>query len=159
MRTQKLFYVVALAAIVTSGAALAETSVSPTNLRSGPGEAWPVIGTVPAGAKLKVLSCSSGWGGGWCNVRVGAASGYVAAGALATYGSSVGVAPVVTNDVTRMHAGPSLYSSTVKVIPGGEAVDMIRCRSGFGRGWCQVRYDNQTGYVRGGLLARQGAVY
>jgi uncharacterized protein YraI len=160
MRT-RVFHVVGavlFAVIVCSGSAHSETQISPAKIRSGPGDAWPVVATLPAGAKVNVLNCVSGWSRGWCNVRYGTTKGYVRAGALGAFGSSVEVAPVVTNEITRLHASPSLFSSVVKVIPGGKTVDMIRCKSGWGRGWCEVTYDNKKGYVRGALLARQGSV-
>src|SRR5262245_47381944 len=44
-----------------------------TNLREGPGTAFPVIMTVPAGSVVDVVRC----GGEWCNVTVGGRPGYM----------------------------------------------------------------------------------
>jgi uncharacterized protein YraI len=65
------------------------------------------------------------------------------------------VAPVVTTDATNMRAGPSLFSPVEEIIPGGATVDVLHCKQGLGRGWCKIAYEDKTGYVRGGLLARQ----
>jgi len=48
-----------------------------------------VITTIPAGAPVSVLHCTSGLGSGWCKVAYGGAVGFVRGGLLArnTYGS------------------------------------------------------------------------
>lgn len=149
--------IVGVAAFTASGAAYSAKTQSPTTLRSGPGMAWRAIGEVPAGANVKVKNCYSGWHHSWCQVRYGSKTGYVNGPALAVYGSHVRVAPVVTNDAANLQSRPSLFSSTMGVIPGGKTVDLIHCKSGIGSGWCKVAYKGKTGFIRGGLLARQGS--
>ncbi len=150
--------VVGVAAFAAPGAAYSATAQSPTIMRSGPGTAWRAIAKVPAGANVRVLNCYSGWHHSWCQVRYGTKTGYVNGPALAAYGAHVRVAPVVTNNAADLHSGPSLFSSTVKVIPGGKTVDLLHCKNGIGSGWCKIAYKGKTGFVRGGLLARQGSV-
>ncbi len=158
MKSHFFAAVVGLATFTAAGAAYSTTAQSPTVMRSGPGAAWRAIGNVPAGANVKVLNCYAGWHHSWCQVRYGSKTGYVNGPALAIHGSHVRVASVVTNNAADLQSRPSLFSSTIRVIPGGKTVDLIHCKSGIGSGWCKVAYKGKTGFVRGGLLARQGSV-
>jgi uncharacterized protein YraI len=139
-------------------AAQAATAQSPATLRSGPGTAWRSIGKIPAGAEVRVLNCGEGWRHSWCRVRYGSMKGWVNAPALGTAGSNVIIAPVVTTDAASLKRKASLFSSTLKIIPGGEKVDVLRCPNGIGNGWCRISYKGKTGFVRGGLLSRKGSV-
>ncbi|HYA80479.1 MAG TPA: SH3 domain-containing protein [Methylocystis sp.] len=147
-----------LFAFLVTGAALAETWQSPAVLRSGPGTKWRAISAIPAGADVEVLNCGEGWRHSWCQVRYGSLTGWVNAPALGTAGPNVVVAPVVTTDAANLRERASLLSSVVEVIPGGETIDVLRCKNGIGNGWCYVSYKGKAGFVRGGLLARQGSV-
>jgi uncharacterized protein YraI len=156
MRKTQLFLggLAAAAALAASPGAYS-ASVSAANLRSGPGPAWPVKGSIPAGTKVVVLNCGPGWSYSWCHVQAGRIKGYIHASALTPSGrKNVMVAPVVTTSAADLHRSPSLFSSVVAVVPAGAAVNLIRCKKGGG--WCQVGYGRRTGYVRGGLLARKG---
>jgi len=161
MRTRSLLVLgAALVALVgVQGAAHAAAVMSPANVRSGPGVGGPVVGSIPAGTDVEVLNCNEGWRHSWCQVRVGDQTGYVNASVLGASGrSNVVIAQVVTTDAANLRTRASLFSSVIDVIPGGEIVDVLRCRSGLGSGWCHVAYGGKTGYVRGGLLTRQGAI-
>ena len=142
------------AALVLSAAANATEVASPVNVRSGPGTGWPVIATIPAGTDVQVLICPSGWRWRWCQVQAGDVRGYVHQAALGVGGGHVDVAGVVTRDATALHTAPRVFSRVVATIPAGDAVNVLRCRSGLGSGWCKVAYGGAVGYVRGGLLAR-----
>lgn len=132
-------------------------STSPVKLRSGPGPAWPTQAEISAGTAVTVLDCGPGWRNAWCHVRVGQLKGYVPSMTLAPAGRKrVIVAPVVTAHRAEIHQKASIFSRTMGVIPGGNTVDVIRCSSGVGRGWCRVEYDHKRGYLRGGLLKRRG---
>jgi uncharacterized protein YraI len=161
MRTRSLLVLGAalLALVGVQGAAHAAAVMSPANVRTGPGTSWPVVGSIPAGTDVQVLNCNEGWRHSWCQVRFGDQTGYVNASVLAASGrSNVVVAPVVTTDAANLRTRASLFSSVIEVIPGGETVNVLRCRSGLGNGWCHVAYGGRTGYVRGGLLSRQGSI-
>lgn len=150
--------VVAAAALAASTIAYSAAAISPAQLRAGPGKAWPVKATISAGTMVTVLNCGPGWRNAWCHVRVGGAKGYISSAALAPSGEkNVIIAPVVTTNAANLRGSPSLFSSVKAVIPGGETVNVIRCKTGLGRGWCRVGYENKIGYVRGGLLTRRGA--
>lgn len=138
--------------------AQATPAQSPATLRSGPGSGWKKVGKIPAGADVQVLSCNEGWRHSWCQVRYGSKTGWVNAPVLGTSRSKVVIAPVVTTDAASLKKRASIFSSVIQVIPGGKRVDVLRCPSGIGKGWCHVSYKGKTGYVRGGLLSRKGSV-
>jgi len=58
-----------------------------TNVRSGPGARWGVISTIPPSTQVNVSSCSKGWRGSWCVVRVDGKTAYVNRLALAREGA------------------------------------------------------------------------
>ena len=149
MRNMLAAATVGLVAFLVQDIAQAATAQSPAVLRSGPGTSWRKIGQIPAGADVEVLSCNPGWRHSWCQIRFGSKTGWVNAPALGTSGSQVVVAPVVTTDAASLKRRASMFSSVITVIPGGKKVDVLRCRSGLGRGWCRVSYQGKTGFVRG----------
>ncbi len=152
--------IAAVSTAVMMGAASATPLVSPAKVRTGPGAEWPVIAEIGAGADVRVLGCSSGWEGGWCQVRYGKVKGYVDAGQLAPLGTSnVIVAPIVTSDIANLRQGPGTSWPSLAVIPASSPVDVAHCSRGWLYGWCKVTYEGRTGYVNSVLLQRQGAVY
>ncbi len=160
MRTRNLYGLGALSLAVFTFSSMAYSApvTSPANVRSGPGSGWPVIAAIPAGTDVTVVNCGEGWRHSWCQIEYGSVKGYVNGAVLAAAGQNVVVAPVVTTDAVNLRASANLFSPVIDVIPGGEPVNVLHCRSGWGRGWCHVAYEEKTGYVRGGLLERQGAV-
>jgi uncharacterized protein YraI len=48
-----------------------------TKLRSGPGEKWKAIATIPPQTRVDASGCSQGWLYKWCKVRYEGKSGYV----------------------------------------------------------------------------------
>ncbi|MGD9658037.1 MAG: SH3 domain-containing protein [Methylocystis sp.] len=149
---------VGLVAFLVQDIAQATTAQSPATLRSGPGMSWRKIGRIPAGANVQLLSCRPGWRNTWCQVRYGSRTGWVNGPVLGTSGSKVVIASVVTTAAVSLKKRPSMFSSVIKVIPGGGRVDVLSCPNGLGSGWCRVSYHGRTGFVRGGLLTRQGSV-
>ena len=49
------------ALMLSAGAASAAVVTNDLNLRSGPGTNYQVVDTMPAGARVNVLSCTGGW--------------------------------------------------------------------------------------------------
>ncbi len=58
------------------------TATTTVNIRGGPGTNYEVIGSVPGGDVVTVISCNSGYG--WCDIDYGGQRGYVA-GRYLTY--------------------------------------------------------------------------
>jgi len=158
MRNMFAAATISLVAFLVQDIAQAAIAQSPATLRSGPGMSWRSIGKIPAGADVQVLSCNPGWRHSWCQVRYGSKTGWVNAPALGTSGKNVIIAPVVTTNAASLKRRASMFSRVIETIPGGEKVDVLRCKSGLGRGWCHVSYNGKIGFVRGGLLTRQGSV-
>jgi uncharacterized protein YraI len=158
MRNMLIAATVGLVAFLVQDIAQAATAQSPAALRSGPGMSWKKIGQIPAGADVEVLSCNEGWTHSWCQVRYGSKTGWVNAPVLGTSRSEVVIAPVVTTNAASLKKRASMFSSVIETIPGGEKVDVLGCPHGLGSGWCHVSYNGKTGFVRGGLLKRQGSV-
>ncbi len=80
MGTRAGFFAVAVvaASLLSSGASAIEgTTTAMAPLRVGPDETYPVIGTVDAGAALKIHSCLVSQA--WCLVRIAGRSGWVRA--------------------------------------------------------------------------------
>lgn len=82
----KLFALAAGLVLASAGTALAAPgrATADLNLRSGPGTAYRVIDTMPAGAVVDIRGCR----GAWCRVAFEGATGYAAANLLS--GPAVG---------------------------------------------------------------------
>jgi len=88
----KILSLAAGALLLSAGAASAAVVTHDLNLRSGRGIQYRVIGTMPAGARVAVLGCSSGW----CRVNWHGTIGYASANYL-------------TNDRAVYAAAPRVY--------------------------------------------------
>lgn len=153
------FGVATLVASLFGAAALAHPVSSPANLYSGPGAKWPVIADIPAGGEVNVINCGPGWSRDWCHVSYGGKKGYVVAATLAPSGNDVIVAPIVTTDLANVRKGPGAKWAVVGVLQPDTTVNVSYCVNGWLNGWCRVHYEDKTGYVRGALLKRQGALF
>ena len=67
------------ALLLSAGATSAAVVTHGLNLRSGPSTRYDVIGTMPAGAHVRVLNCT----GAWCRVAFRGERGYASANYLA----------------------------------------------------------------------------
>jgi len=144
----------AVLALTLSFGANATEVASPVNVRSGPGAKWPVVASIPAGADVQVLTCTTGWKWRYCQVQAGDVKGWVKEVALARNGGQVNVAGVVTTDATDLHKSAGIFSRVITTIPAGGEVNVLHCPNGLGSGWCKVAYGGAVGFVRGGLLTR-----
>ena len=91
--------------LLSGGIAVAAPGVTKANLklRSGPGQAFAVLTTMPANSPLNVLGCAPD---GWCRVTFGAFTGYANGGYLNMAGAPVVAVP-----------GPVVVPAPV-VVPG-----------------------------------------
>ncbi|HET9176415.1 MAG TPA: SH3 domain-containing protein, partial [Pseudolabrys sp.] len=69
---KKTFSLAAAAVLLSAGAVSAATLTDNLNLRSGPGFSHNIIGAMPAGSDVRVLSC----GPSWCRVVWNETTGY-----------------------------------------------------------------------------------
>lgn len=65
--------VAVMTAAVTAAAAYPASVTAHLNMRTGPGPRYPIIGTLPPGARVGVDRCASNW----CWIRWGRLAGYV----------------------------------------------------------------------------------
>ena len=56
-----------------------------------------------------------------------------------------------------IRSGPGIQWPTIAQIPAGADVNVSGCYSGWGGGWCAVRWRKVKGYVQVGALAPSGA--
>jgi uncharacterized protein YraI len=56
-----------------------------------------------------------------------------------------------------IRSGPGIQWPTIAQIPAGADVNVSGCYSGWGGGWCAVRWKKVKGYVQVGALAPSGA--
>jgi uncharacterized protein YraI len=56
-----------------------------------------------------------------------------------------------------VRSGPGIQWPTIAQIPAGVDVNVSGCYSGWGGGWCAVRWKNVKGYVQAGAMAPSGA--
>jgi uncharacterized protein YraI len=68
----KAFSLAMGALLLSAGAASAATVTENLNVRSGPGISYSVIGRMPAGSDIRVLSC----GPSWCRMSWNGTTGY-----------------------------------------------------------------------------------
>jgi uncharacterized protein YraI len=75
---------VACATLVFSTLASAQAVVvnRNVNVRAGPDRVFPVVGWLPAGARVRVLGCTGGWR--WCEIGSGRNRGWVNASFLSS---------------------------------------------------------------------------
>src|SRR5262245_56560123 len=69
---KKAFSLAVGALLLSAGAVSAATVIDNLNLRSGPGIGFSIIGALPAGSDVRVLSC----GPSWCRVAWNDTTGY-----------------------------------------------------------------------------------
>jgi len=108
---------------VCAGGALASPATThySTYLRSGPGEAYPVLDEVEHDTRLDVGPCKAGW----CAVSEGGVTGYVDADALTLARPIAGAAPRTSNGCfttstsTYGNPGPRQFCEAAKAAPSG----------------------------------------
>jgi uncharacterized protein YraI len=110
------------AALFLGTAANAAISTADLNMRSGPGNAYPVIGVIPANSQVAIASCEAGTM--WCMVNAGGSQGWADANYLAQGGSFVGstvtygsTAPFILNYGGRSATAPNGSGHNYDVFP------------------------------------------
>ncbi len=125
------------------------------NLRSDANNTSSVVGKIPSGADVTVLSTN----GNWCKIRYGTLTGYVAkqylsmqtpaAAPTSETGAAATAVVKLSSGSLNMRKENNASSATVGSIPNGATVTMVE----HGETWSRVRYNNQTGYVNTKYLA------
>jgi len=126
------------AALLLSGSAASAAVVTHgLNLRSGPSTRYDVIGTMPAGAHVRVLNCT----GAWCRVAFRGERGYASANYLAGGGRYAGRSYRGRTYPRRYDEGRSYYGGPTVVYGGGDPY--------YGRHWGWNSYAYEPGFSFG----------
>lgn len=130
------------------------TQKDPLNIRSGAGESYKVLGSIPKGTYIYVQTTS---GNGWYYTTYGGVSGYVSAKYVtlvmsdAYYGYdghnyyySYSTATVKTNGSNLyLRDSASMNGNILDRMPNGTTITVIE----YGSSWCYVEYNGTRGYA------------
>ncbi|MDE5861960.1 MAG: SH3 domain-containing protein [Ruminococcus sp.] len=134
------------------------TNKDPLNIRSGAGQSYKVLGSIPKGTYINVQTTSDS---NWYYTTYNGVSGYVSADyvTLAMYGYSdyyydtdySGTYATINtkSDPLNLRASASTSGSIITAIPKGSSVYV----SEYGDTWCYVTWGNYSGYVATQYLA------
>jgi uncharacterized protein YraI len=130
------------------------TASSGVNIRSGPGTNYAIIGGLGNGARVNVVSTSSGWyqisGGGWI------AGNYTSGNATPPAGGGPGTGTPVSGTVTvtsasgvNIRSGPSTAYSIIGGLGNGARANVVSLSNGFYRlssgGWIAANLTSGIG--------------
>jgi len=165
----------------TGTAGVITNCVSGVNFRTGAGTGNTLLGTLPKGAPVMVLSSTTGSDGKtWYKVTYNNTTGYVSgqyvsvtgtvsSGSGATSGTTSGTVSgtttgtpgVITNCTSGVNFRSSASSSSSKLgtLPKGASISILSSTTGSdGDTWYKVTYGTTTGYVHGDYVSTSGSV-
>jgi uncharacterized protein YraI len=119
------------------------------NFRSGPGQGYSVIRSLPVGAKLQLLGSQQS---GFSRVTSGSTTGWVATPYISSVAPQYTGGTRYTSDSVNLRRSPSLNGSVIRVIPSRTTVtftgtvenNYARVRTSFGDGWISADYMTKT---------------
>ncbi|QFR32643.1 SH3 domain-containing protein [Ancylobacter sp. TS-1] len=160
-------------ALAPSGAAGSAVAATTVNVRSGPGTAYDVLGTLPGGSPVDLASCADGWCQtqyGYVSARLlepaGGDTGVYAAPTLAGAYPGTGYAEPASSRGYSAQAFPAVYDpaltpqagyATAASLPVEDTLSGIgSSRDGYGRGtgWTNWRTSWGPGYWGPALRGR-----
>lgn len=120
------------------------TATTTVNVRSSDSEKADKLGKVAGGTKLQVLEQKVN---GWSKVLFEDKEGFIKSEFLQTAESAenaegIGMVTAATNVVIRSAAGEN--GERVGMLVGGDSAELLSRENG----WCKIRYNGQTGYVK-----------
>lgn len=166
----------------TGTAGVITNCVSGVNFRTGAGTGNTLLGTLPKGAPVMVLSSTTGSDGKtWYKVTYNNTTGYVSgqyvsvtgtvsSGSGTTSGTTSGTVSgttttgtpgVITNCTSGVNFRSSASSSSSKLgtLPKGASISILSSTTGSdGDTWYKVTYGTTTGYVHGDYVSTSGSV-
>lgn len=168
-------------ATATGTAGVITNCVSGVNFRTGAGTGNTLLGTLPKGAPVMVLSSTTGSDGKtWYKVTYNNTTGYVSgqyvsvtgtvsSGSGTTSGTTSGTVSgtttgtpgVITNCTSGVNFRSSASSSSSKLgtLPKGASISILSSTTGSdGDTWYKVTYGTTTGYVHGDYVSTSGSV-
>ena len=157
-----------LGAFLLGSTAQADTVARAMNFRSQPSATGTLIGSVPKGATVPVLSSQNGWdyisyngANGWIhggNVTSQPAAQTAAATATAAAGTAAASTAGVTGTTVKVlygmnfRAAPGMDGLIVGGVPAGTQVQYL----GSANGWDQIIFNGITGWIASGRITSLG---
>lgn len=157
-----------LGAFLLGSTAQADTVARAMNFRSQPSATGTLIGSVPKGATVTVLSSQNGWdyisyngANGWIhggNVTSQPAAQTAAATATAAAGTAAASTAGVTGTTVKVlygmnfRAKPGMDGRIMGGVPAGSVVQYL----GSSNGWDKIIYNGVTGWIATGRTAPAG---
>ncbi|MGM9535317.1 MAG: SH3 domain-containing protein [Intestinibacter sp.] len=149
MKEKVISLMMSVALVVTVGfkvvsyadsSSVGTVEVSALNVRSGPGNSYPVIWTVRKGDTLEVV----GKEGSWLKINFNKSYAYVCSKYVSSIYSNTVTEGVVTNcSFLNVRSGPGKGYALVGCIAGGQSVQIVD----YVDGWYKIIYDGSYVYV------------
>ena len=151
---------VILGVFLLGSTAQAETVLRSMNVRSQPSATSSLIGSVPKGAQVTVLSSQNGWD----YVSYNGANGWIHGGNISSQSAAQTAAPAAGNAAgisgqtvkvlygMNFRANPGMDGRIIGGIPAGTKVQYL----GSSNGWDQVVYNGVTGWIATGRTTTEG---
>lgn len=136
------------------------------NIRGGHGTDYPILGTIPKGAKVRVTKAQGSSNSSWAHVEYNGIRGYASIQYLKreqapepTDGFYEGYAGaylcITLSDALNIRSGYSTGSSVVGNIPSGATVYVSKAQGSSSTSWAQVEYNGIKGYASMQYLKRK----
>ena len=151
---------VILGVFLLGSTAQAETVLRSMNVRSQPSATSSLIGSVPKGAQVTVLSSQNGWD----YVSYNGANGWIHGGNISSQSAAQTAAPAAGNAAgisgqtvkvlygMNFRANPGMDGRIIGGVPAGTKVQYL----GSSNGWDQIIYNGVTGWIASGRIASTG---
>ena len=151
---------VILGVFLLGSTAQAETVLRSMNVRSQPSATSSLIGSVPKGAQVTVLSSQNGWD----YVSYNGANGWIHGGNISSQSAAQTAAPAAGNAAgisgqtvkvlygMNFRAKPGMDGRIIGGVPAGTKVQYL----GSSNGWDQVVYNGTTGWIASGRISAVG---
>ena len=151
---------VILGVFLLGSTAQAETVLRSMNVRSQPSATSSLIGSVPKGAQVTVLSSQNGWD----YVSYNGANGWIHGGNISSQSAAQTAAPAAGNAAgisgqtvkvlygMNFRAKPGMDGRIIGGVPAGTKVQYL----GSSNGWDQIIYNGVTGWIASGRISAVG---
>ena len=151
---------VILGVFLLGSTAQAETVLRSMNVRSQPSATSSLIGSVPKGAQVTVLSSQNGWD----YVSYNGANGWIHGGNISSQSAAQTAAPAAGNAAgisgqtvkvlygMNFRANPGMDGRIIGGVPAGTKVQYL----GSSNGWDQIIYNGVTGWIASGRISSTG---
>lgn len=120
------------------------TATTTVNIRASDSEQADRVGKIAGGTQVEVLEQLAN---GWSRIMNEGSEGYIKSEYLQVAASASGaevIGSVTATANINVRASASETAEKIGIIAGGNSVELISEENG----WCQIKYENQIGYVK-----------